>query len=439
MRPAVVTVLCLVQFVDVLGVTSVVTAVPAILDGVGADAGAAGPVATTYAMFFGAVLVLGARLGDRYGHRRVLLVGIAAFGAVSVVGGTADTLPQVLVARAVQGAAAAVSAPSALRLLLHATPAPPARSRALAAWSAVGAAAGATGFLVGGVLTSALGWPAVFWVNAPVAAALAAGVLLVVHDEPGDRDRAPLDVLGAVLLVAAVMPVIAGTALLERPATRAAGVGLLLVGVLVAAALVWRLRTARSPLVPRAAFAARPLRRGTAQSFVNTATTSSSSVVATLVLQDRLGIPALLSGLTLMAFSLAVVLGSTVTGRLADRLGPDRLGAVGLLVVGTGNVVLVVAGGSWLGIGCGVAVLGLGLAAASVSATGLGTSVGGTLAGSAAGIVNTGAQLGTAVGTSVVVLVTTAASPAAGRGTAAALALAAAAWCAVRRPAGRGA
>jgi len=428
MRPGVVTVLCLVQFVDVLGVTSVVTAIPSILNGLGADPAAAGPLATTYAMFFGAMLILGARLGDRYGHRRILLVGIVVFGVVSIIGGTAQALPQVLIARAVQGAAAAVSAPSALRLILHATAAGPGRSRALAAWSAVGAAAGATGFLIGGLLTTVLGWPSVFWVNAPVAALLFVGVALVVREEP-EPDRAErLDVLGAVLLVAAVMPVIAGTALLEAPATQPQGVGLILLGLAIAGLLAWRFRRARAPLVPRDAFRITNLRRGSVQSFVNTATTSSSSVLATLVLQDRLGIPALLSGLVLMAFSLAVIGGSVATGRIAPRLGPDRLAAVGAATIACGNAVLAVLGHSWPWIAAGVAVIGLGLAAASVAATGLGTSVPAALAGSAAGIVNTGAQLGTAIGTAVVILIATASTPSVGWAFAAGIALICAGW-----------
>ncbi|MFJ4221827.1 MFS transporter [Curtobacterium luteum] len=433
MRPGVVTVLCLVQFVDVLGVTSVVTAIPAILDGLGANPVAAGPLATTYAMFFGAMLILGARLGDRYGHRRILLVGIVVFGLVSIIGGTAQALPQVLIARAVQGAAAAVSAPSALRLILHATAAGPGRARALAAWSAVGAAAGATGFLIGGLLTTVLGWPSVFWVNAPVAALLFVGVVLVVREapEPGRAER--LDVLGAVLLVAAVMPVIAGTALLEARATQPQGVGLILLGLAIAGLLAWRLRRARSPLVPRDAFRSLNLRRGSVQSFVNTATTSSSSVLATLVLHDRLGISALLSGLILMAFSLAVIGGSVATGRIASRLGPDRLAAVGAATIACGNAVLAVLGHSWPWIAGGVAVIGLGLAAASVAATGLGTSVPAALAGSAAGIVNTGAQLGTAIGTAVVILIATASTPSVGWAVTAGIALICAGWSRFRR------
>jgi MFS family permease len=212
-----VTVLCLVQFVDVLGVTSATTAIPAILTGLDAPASAAGPLATVYAMFFGGVLILGARLGDRFGHRRILLVGVGLFGLVSVLGATASlwggaALAAVLVARALQGAAAALSVPSALRLLLAATPEPERRRGALAGWSATGAAAGASGFLVGGLLVQAFGWPAVFWVNLPLAAALAAGILTTVAALREHTERVPLDLPGAALLILAVMAVIAGAA-----------------------------------------------------------------------------------------------------------------------------------------------------------------------------------------------------------------------------------
>ena len=94
--------LCGVQFVDVLGVTSAVTAIPAMLDGVAAPPEATPILAAVYAMFFGGLLVLGARLGDRYGHRRVLMLGVAAFAAAGVVGATANGIIQLVAARGLQ-------------------------------------------------------------------------------------------------------------------------------------------------------------------------------------------------------------------------------------------------------------------------------------------------------------------------------------------------
>ena len=118
-----VAVLCLVQFVDVLGVTVVITALPVMLADLGADQSAATLVVTGYAMFFGGLLMLGARLGDRYGHRRIMLAGLALFGAASLLGALAGAVVVLAAARCLQGAAAAASVPSALRLLSVVAPA----------------------------------------------------------------------------------------------------------------------------------------------------------------------------------------------------------------------------------------------------------------------------------------------------------------------------
>jgi MFS family permease len=356
MRRWVLVVLCLVQFVDVLGVTSATTAIPAMIEGLGLEPSAAGLIATMYAMFFGGLLVLGARLGDRYGHRRILLIGILLFAAVSIVGGTANELVQLLTARAAQGAAAAISVPSALRLLNFASAEGKARTSALAAWSAVGAMAGATGFLVGGVLAQARGWRAVFWVNAPIGVLLAVGVVTLVPVLPPQDRGEKLDISGAALLIGAVMGIVFGCSLLETTSSRPAGVGTIAAGLVLGVAFVVRQRHAATPLIPLDAFRSANLRVGTIVSFVNTAATSSSAVLATLFLQDRLGASPVAAGLTLMALSVAAIAGSASVRPLSSRLDSRWLAALGL-------------------------------------------------AGSAAGILNTGAQVGTALGTAFLVVV----------------------------------
>src|ERR1700742_3574895 len=147
-RHPAIAVLCLIQFVDVLGVTEVLTAAPQILRSLSATGGGASPVLTSYAMCFGGLLMLAAQLGDRFGHRRVLLSGIAAFAAGSLCAATAGSVAAVVVGRCLQGVAAALSVPSTLRLLIAATPSGAARRGAMSAWSAAGAAAGAGGFVV---------------------------------------------------------------------------------------------------------------------------------------------------------------------------------------------------------------------------------------------------------------------------------------------------
>src|SRR5437016_4430008 len=138
--------LCLVQFVDVLGVTVTVTALPAMLLDLQASPGAASLISAGYAMFFGGLLMLGARLGDRFGHRRIIFTGLAIFSVAAVVGATATSVAILTAARCLQGAAAALSVPSALRLLTTITSDGSQREGAIAGWSASGAAAGASGF-----------------------------------------------------------------------------------------------------------------------------------------------------------------------------------------------------------------------------------------------------------------------------------------------------
>jgi MFS family permease len=149
--------LCLVQFVDVLGVTVVVTALPAMLADLRASPDAASLISTGYAMFFGGLLMLGARLGDRFGHRRVILTSLAVFTAAAVLGTTAGSALILTAARCLQGVAAAMSVPSALRLLTTITADGPQRRKAIAVWSAAGAAAGASGLVAGGVVTDLVG------------------------------------------------------------------------------------------------------------------------------------------------------------------------------------------------------------------------------------------------------------------------------------------
>ena len=405
MRRLTVPVLCLVQFVDVLGVTSATTAIPAILAGVGAPGSAAALVATAYAMFFGGLLVLGARLGDRYGHRRVLLVGIIAFTVVSVVGATSTGVVQVVAARGLQGAAAAVSVPSALSLLLQATPDGARRRTALAAWSAAGAAAGAAGFVVGGLLAQTLSWRWVFWVNAPVGVLLAVGVLVAVAHVSTPRTHDPLDVPGALLLIAAVMGVVVGSSWVQEASSRWVGVLTVLGGIGLGLGFVLHQRRASAPLIPPSAFGSAHLRRGTVVSFVNTATTSSPAVLATLLLQDRLGVSPIGSGLLLISLSLAVIPGSVASRPLIARWSAARVAAIGLFGIALGNLLLVLTAGTRWGIVVGSLALGLGLGVASVAGTDLGTSVTTELTGSATGILNTGAQLGTALGVAAMVAV----------------------------------
>jgi MFS family permease len=253
-RPAfAVAALCGVQFVDVLGVTSTITAIPAIVRGLAAPVEVTGLLATVYAAFFGGLLVLGSRLGDKFGARRVLVIGIGVFTATAFVAVSAQGIAQLLVAIAAQGAAAALAVPCALRLLLHVAAKPKARRAALAAWSASGAVAGVLGYVVGGVLTQTFGWRAIYAVNAPVGLALLGAVLLFTHHLPPQDRHRRLDLAGAALLVGAVMALIVGASFLEQAPSRATAVACLTAGVLLFVAFGAQQHRAATPLIPPAA------------------------------------------------------------------------------------------------------------------------------------------------------------------------------------------
>jgi MFS family permease len=404
--------LCAVQFVDVLGVTSATTAIPAVVEELPAGSLAVVAIAAAYATFFGGFLVVGARIGDRWGHRPVLIVGLVLFAAVAVIGATAEDSAQVAVARALQGLAAAVSIPSALRLLLHLTPEPDRRTSAIAAWSAAGAAAGAAGFLLGGLVTEVWSWRGIFWVNLPVGLALAALIARFIRDTPEPLGRAArLNIGGAVLMAGAVMLLVGGGALTEQPDTRLVGAAGALLGLVAGGVFVLQQQRSRDALIPPQAFGTANLRLGTGLSFVNTATTSSSAVVLTLSLQQGHGATPLQAGLQLLPLSLAVVVGSAAAKPFSARWSRSTGAGAGLLAIAAGNVVLALQSELVAGVMTGAGLMGVGLGVSSVAATSIGTDVPEQISGIASGVINTAAQLGTALGIAVVLAISTAVPP----------------------------
>jgi MFS family permease len=402
--------LCLVQFVDVLGVTELITAMPRILTALSAPQSSASLLLTSYAMCFGGLLMFGARLGDRIGHRETLLLGIAVFVAGSLVAGTAASVVPLIAGRCLQGASAALSVPAALRLLIAATPRAADRRRALSAWSATGAAAGAAGYLLGGGLTELAGWRMMFWINLPVAVLVLVGLTGTGSDGRARADT-EIDVGGAVLLTTAVASLVLAGSQLERPGHVISGLLTVAVALVLGAALIRVERTARNPLVPIEALRQRRLRIGARAAFLNTATTSSSLAVATLWLQRTQHLTPAAAGLRLLPFSLCVIAGSSLAAPALRRHSPDAVIAVGLGSIALGDTTLIALDHSgWLLSLC-VAIAGAGIGLSSVAATGVGTEVPEALQATAAGALNTSAQLGTALGVAGIFLLASATAP----------------------------
>jgi MFS family permease len=392
-----VAVLCIAELVNVLGVTVAVPALPAIER----DFGTSGAlVVTGYAAAFGGLLILAGRLGDRLGPRRVLLAGLTAFGLASAAAGLAPSAEGLVVARCLQGAAAAAMIPNALSLLVaHAGER---HDRAVALWTAVGAVGGGSGFFVGGVLTDLAGWRWVFLLNVPVTVLLVVGVLTVVRPAPR-RPGAGLDVAGAATVTAALILLVLAT---SASGPVAAG-GLAAVGALLVVFVLIE-RRARDPVCPPEIWSDRRLTSSSAIAFVNNAATGSAVVVAAGYAQRELGLTPSASGLVLLSFSVAVIAGSAAAPRLAPNR-PYRAMAVGLAVMTVAALALaLMAGATTVTTGvlaAGLALLGAGLGCAAVGSTTLGTSGPEHGRSMSSALINTGGQVGTAVGVAVVLAV----------------------------------
>jgi len=399
--------LCAAQFIDVLDINAVLVALPLNGRDLGLSGGTLQWVVTAYVLGFAGCLLVGGRLADAFGRRRIFASGLGLFTATSLACGLAPTSELLVLARGAQGLGAALTAPAALAMIVAAFPAGRDRQRAIAAWTGVAALGGAAGLVLGGVIAGALGWRWIFLINVPVGvAALALTPRLLEESRAAPRPRG-LDVPGAAAATGGLGLLVLALAQAEQsgplaPATLAALAG----AALLLTALAVRERMATHPLVPPALIRTRPLIAALIAAGLLTATTSGAGVLATLHLQDVLELTPTRAGLLLLPFSLAVVAGATVAPRLPAS--PAALIGAGIALIAAGCAAaatsLTAADGGVSVVVWGV-LAGLGLGAASVSATALGTSaVADADRATAAGLLNTAAQVGTALGVAGLVL-----------------------------------
>ena len=300
-------------------------------------------VVNAYALAFGGLLLLGGKIADRYGRKRTLLFGITVFGLASIGGGLAQSPAQLITARAVQGVGAAALAPAALALLTATFPAGRERVRAFGIWSAVNAAGGSFGVLIGGLLTEYAGWRWVMFVNVPMAAvALALARRGIAYDRP-ERSKAP-DVLGALLVTAGTTLLVLSVVRTDRhPWTSTATLATLVVACALLAAFIQVERTTtREPLLRLELLGNRAVAGANLYNLLLGAAMASSFYFISLYLQRVLGADPAETGLMFLPFGLGIVLGSVLAVRLGYRVEPRRL------LIGGGALVAV--GFAWFGL-----------------------------------------------------------------------------------------
>ena len=401
---------CLGQFMVILDVSVVNVALPSIRTDLGFSASGLQWVVNAYALTFAGFLLLGGRAADLFGRRRLLLLGLSLFSVASLLDGLATSQVELVVARGLQGFGGAVLTPATLTILIATYPEGRARARALGVWSAVAAAGGASGALLGGVITQFLTWRWVFFVNLPIGVAVLIAARLFVAESVGDSEgRRHLDVAGALTVTGGLIAIAWGIARSQALGWGAPEVlGAFIAGlVLLAAFVLVEARLARAPLVPLKLFRSRSITGANFVSFGAGAALFSVWYFQSLYLQGVRGLSPLAAGLTFLPQTLAIIVGSQISSRLIPRFGARPFLVGGPLLIGLGLLWLAqisVSPAIWSAvlIPGAIMTLGAGIAfpAITVAAT---TGVPRDEAGLASGVVNTTRQVGGSLGLAALV------------------------------------
>ncbi|MEU8637499.1 MFS transporter [Amycolatopsis sp. NPDC048633] len=410
-RPrAVLALLAFAQLIISLDYNIVYVALPDIGRELGFSAQSLQWVVSAYAVAFGGFLLLGGRACDLFGPRRVFALGCALYAGSSLVGGLAVDPGLLVGARAGQGLGGALLFPATLTLVSTVFAAGRERNRAFAVWGTAGGSGMILGSLLGGVLTQAFGWAAVFFVNVPLAAAAAALAFVLLPVSPAREPGRRFDLAGA--LTATLGTTSAVFALVEGPElgwTSAVVLTSAAVGVALLAAFAVLERRGRDPLLPPWLLRERNLGTGVVVTFLYMGTFGTLLYFLTGYFQGVHGYGALATGLAFGVPMVAIAAGSQAAGRLATRYGTRPTLVVSLMIGGAGAVLLglsMTAEASYLALVPALVVLGLGQGAGytlmfGAAAAGIPPSAQGV----ASGVASTAQQVGGTVGLAVFVAV----------------------------------
>jgi EmrB/QacA subfamily drug resistance transporter len=328
---------CAAQFLVVLDVSIVNVALPAMRDDLGFGPSGLEWVVNAYALAFAGFLLLGGRVADLFGRRRALIAGLVLFAGASLAGGLATAPWALVAARSVQGLGGALLMPATLAILTATYPEGPQRARAVAVWSAVGAAGGAAGSVFGGLLTDFLSWRWTLLINVPIGAA-AIVVALLVLDPGRDGGGRRLDVLGAVTVTAGLtLPAFGVTQTREHGWGAAATLLPLVAGILLLlgflAVQAW---VAREPLMPLRIFRSRSVSSANVVILLTGGAGFAMWYFVSLYLQNVRGYGALEAGLAFLPHTAAIIAAARVAPRLMARIGIRATVVLGALVAAAG-------------------------------------------------------------------------------------------------------
>ena len=405
-------VLCAGMLMIVLDVTVVNVALPTIQDDLGFSQSSLAWVVNAYLIAFGGLLLLSGRYGDILGRKRVFMAGLALFTVASVLCGAAQTQEMLVVARFIQGVGGAMTSAVILGMIVTMFPEPREQAKAIGVYGFVASAGGSVGLLAGGVLTQAINWHWIFFINIPIAIATAVLAARLIERDEGIGFGGGADVPGAALITSSLM---LGVYTIVEPAAKygwGSGRTLLLAAgslVLLAGFLIREARTA-NPLMPLRIFRSRNLSGANALQILLVPGMFGSFFLGALYLERVLGYSALEIGLAFLPGTLIMgTMSLRYADRLAARFGAKRTLLAGLVLVCVGLLLFARApvGGTYLvdvlpvmivfGFGIGMAfppLMTLAMSGATMEDAGL-----------ASGLVNTAAQVGGALGLAVLATV----------------------------------
>jgi EmrB/QacA subfamily drug resistance transporter len=394
------------QFMVVLDVAIVNVALPTIKTDLGFSQASLQWVVTAYAILFGGVLLLGGRMADLLGRRRMFMAGLALFTVASLLNGLAWSEGSLIAFRSLQGLGAALLSPAALSILTTMFAEGRDRNLALGIWGAVSGSGGAAGVLLGGALTSSLSWSWIFFINVPVGAAVLALAPRLVDESTADVDHRNFDLPGAAAITGGLMLLVyAMTRAVQHGWGAGETIGLLAASAgLVAAFVVVEARSS-APLLPLRLFRLRTLSGANLAGLLLGAAVFSQFFLLTLYMQQVLHYSALQTGIAYVALTLAVIVFANVSQALALRLGVRRVMPAGLVLVAAGIALyarLPVDGHYFWDLFPAFLLSGIGMAFGFIPMTiGALAGVRQREAGIASGLINTSQQIGGAIGVAV--------------------------------------
>jgi len=410
-RRAILFLLCLAQLMCILDISIVNIAIPSIQKELGLAPTALQWVMTAYVLTYGGFLLVGGRLGDLYGRRRILYLGLAGFTIASAVGGVSTGAVSLWAARAGQGLGAAVISPTVLSFITSLFPEGRERNHAVSTLAAVTGLGFALGLVLGGILTTAVGWRWVFFINVPIGVAVIAAAMIMLPET--ERVRQPVDIPGAVLATAGLTVTAYTLSSLEAGSIFSLRTAILAaLAIMLFVVLVLVERNSPHPLVPPGLLRHRSLLHAVIGAGVFGSVIGPTGFMLTIYLQDVSRFSPLTTGLSYLPQEAAVLAASYLAGRwVGRRLTSRAVIALGVVAFGSGAWWLaqrLPAGGYWETVLPGLllmgAAIGLVVVGGSIAAT---QGLPNLQHGAAAGIFNTSQQIGTAFGLALLTAIAT--------------------------------